>query len=68
MKSRLKEDDNEGGGCSEENEGNEDKGESVIHKIDTVETIHLDTSCDLVIDESMCKWPDNEKCYFSFGT
>ena len=47
------EEDKEEGGCSEENEGNEDKGESVIHKIDTVETIHLDTSHDLVIDESV---------------
>ena len=26
----------------------------MIHKIDTVETIHLDTSRDLVIDESVC--------------
>ena len=51
---QAEEDDKEEGGCSEENEGNEDKGESVIHKIDTVETIHLDTSRDLVIDESVC--------------
>ena len=51
---QAEEDDKEEGGCSEENEGNEDKGESVIHKIDTVETIHLDTSHDLVIDESVC--------------
>ena len=26
----------------------------MIHKIDTVETTDLDTSCDLVIDESVC--------------
>ena len=52
---QAEEDDKEEeGGCSEENEGNEDKGESVIHKINTVETIHLDTSHDLVIDESVC--------------
>ena len=51
---QAEEDDKEEGGCSEENEGNEDKGESVIHKIDTVETIHLDTLHDLVIDESVC--------------
>ena len=50
----AEEDDKEEGGYSEENEGNEDKGESVIHKIDTVESIHLNTSHDLVIDESVC--------------
>ena len=50
----AEEDDKEEGDCSEDNEGKEDKGESVIHKMDTVDTIHLDSSCNLVIDESDC--------------
>ena len=44
----AEEDDKEEGDCSEDNEGKEDKGESVICKMDTVDTIHLDSSCNLV--------------------
>ena len=50
----AEEGDKEEGYCSEDNEGKEDKGESMIHKMDTVDTIHLDSSCNLVIDESDC--------------
>ena len=50
----AEEDDKEEGDCSEDNKGKEDKGESVIHKMDTVDTIHLDSSCNLIIDESDC--------------
>ena len=60
----AKEDDKEEGDCSEDNEGKEDKGELVICKMDTVDTIHLDSSCNLVIDESDCANDKKMKCYF----
>ena len=56
----VEEDDKGKGGCSEENNENE-KGVSVIHKIDTGEMTDLDISCDLVIDESVGAYENNGK-------